>query len=83
MDDASQRVYCLLKREFEAPPTMANLSDELRIRIASALKPAIDDGTITLDAVDVDSDVTKALAVVWWTNRRTSVTQMTNVPLRQ
>jgi hypothetical protein len=84
MSDASQRVYCLLKRDFEPPDVMvSNLKEEIEVRVRDALAPAIADGSITLDSVDVDKDVTKALAVIWWTDTKNRKSDRMDLPLRQ
>lgn len=95
MSDAAQRVYILMRTSVDSrtgwpnfglrPPTHinGNIQRDVQRRVRTALKPVLDDGTITLDSVDVETEGNQVVCVVWWTDRRRQESRDTRVPLSQ
>lgn len=95
MSDAAQRVYILISTSVNSrtgwpdfglkPPKYinGNMQRDVERRVRTALKPVLDDGTITVDAVEVETEGNKVVCVVRWTDRRRQESRDTRVPLSQ
>jgi len=95
MADSAQRVYLLLATAQESRanyrsfglqrPThiTAQTPRNVDAFVRTALKPAIDDGSVTLTGIEVSSEGTKVLAIIRWTDNRTRESRSTPLPLGQ
>ena len=95
MSDTGQRMYMLCRttiasrsgwQEFgmEIPTHVDSRTQRVVERfVRRAMRPVISDGSARLDSVEVDTDVTKILAVIRWTDLRLAQEEKTVVPLAQ
>ena len=93
MNDTEQRVWCCLQTMAQSRVGYAdeglklpkaigeNIKTEIEEAVRVALKPVLDDGSITLLSVVVESENTKVLAAVTWRDTRTSRETVTRTPL--
>jgi len=96
MDDVQQRVYlCLrtladtrknfpdfglrLPKKIQSEQIQPQIKEAVRI----ALKPVIDDGSVTLETVEIKATGTMVEAIIYWHNNRTKKQYATPIPLRR
>lgn len=95
MNDSEQRVWCCLQTMAQSrvgfpndglalPKAIGdNIRTEIEEAIRVALRPVLDDGSITLASVEVEAVGTKVFAAVKWRDTRTSTEVITRTPLRK
>lgn len=59
------------------------LKQQIQEAVRKAMRPVIEDGSVTLESVEVDSKDTTVYALIWWHNNRTKESQSESVPLRR
>lgn len=92
-DDEQQRVYLLLKNSYgsmRSEPSMGmrkpqklgpNVSKEVDSYVRQALAPAVDDGSIAIEAIEVTTVNTRLYALVRWRDLKTWQARDTRAPI--
>lgn len=94
MGDTAQRVFLCIKTTagsrieypesgLSIPETInGNMGPIMTERVRRAMAPVLDDGSVSLDNVDVTADGTMLVCVVTWTDLRTLKQRQERLPLR-